>query len=59
MGCPFEIPFPLGPVHLVYHKGNLLKRGKRGAIESMEIRCRMLERVANSQLRVMVKNCLY
>ena len=25
MGCPFEIPFPLGPVHLVHHKGDLYK----------------------------------
>ena len=23
MGCPFETPFPLGPVHLVHHKGDL------------------------------------
>ena len=28
MGCPFEIPFPLGPVHLVHHKGDLFREKK-------------------------------
>ena len=26
MGCPFEIPFSLGPVHLVHHKATFKKK---------------------------------
>ena len=36
MGCPFEIPFPLGPVHLVHHKGELLTKKKKK--EALQLR---------------------
>ena len=35
MGCPFEIPFPLGPVHLVHHKGEK-KKGQVGTFICQE-----------------------